>query len=71
MTTTPDQQTRDRALALALRLRKAGCHDEAQRLRVAVQQAEHEEAMVEIGRQVLARMVAEAEGQMAVLEGRG
>ena len=68
---TPDTQTRDRALTLALRLRKAGCHDEAQRLRAAVQQAEHEEAMVKIGRQVLARMVAEAEGQMAVLEGRG
>lgn len=71
MTTTPDHQTRDRALALALRLRKAGCHEEAQRLRAAVQQAEHEEAMVEIGRRVLAQMVAEAEGQMAVLEGQG
>lgn len=71
MTTAPDHQTRDRALALALRLRKAGCHDEAQRLRVAVQQADREEAMIEIGRRVLAQMVADAEGQMAVLEGRG
>lgn len=70
MTTTPDHQTRDRALDLALRLRKAGCHDEAQRLRAAVQQAEHEDAVREIGRRVLEQMVVEAEGQMAVLEGR-
>jgi hypothetical protein len=69
--TAPDTKTRDRALALALRLRKAGCHDEAQRLREAVQQAEHEEAMVEIGRRALEQMVADAEAQIVVLEGRG
>jgi hypothetical protein len=67
--TTPD--TRDRALSLALRLRKAGCHDEAQRLREAVKQAEHMDQMQQIGRQVLAQMVADAECQIVVLEGRG
>ena len=70
-TTTEEQKTRDRALSLALRLRKAGCHDEAQRLRVAVQQAEHQEQMQEIGRAILAGMVEEAERHMAMLEGRG
>lgn len=71
MTTTPDHQTRDRALSLALRLRRAGCHDEAQRLRAAVKQAEHMDQMQQIGRQVLAQMVADAESQIVVLEGRG
>ena len=69
--TTPETQTRDRALSLALRLRKAGCHDEAQRLRIAVQQAERQDQMQKIGRQVLEQMVEDAERQMVVLEGRG
>lgn len=69
--TTPNEQIRDRALSLALRLRKAGCHDEAQRLRIAVQQAERLDQMQKIGQQVLAQMVEEAEGQIVVMEGRG
>lgn len=69
--TTTDEQIRDRALSLALRLRKAGCHDEAQRLRIAVQQAERLDQMQKIGQQVLAQMVEEAEGQIVVMEGRG
>ena len=69
--TTPDTQTRDRALTLALRLRKAGCHDEAQRLRSAVKSAEQQELMQEIGRVILERMVEDAERQIVVLEGRG
>lgn len=68
---TPDTQTRDRALTLALRLRKAGCHDEAQRLRAAVKSAEQQELMQEIGRVILERMVEDAERQIVVLEGRG
>ena len=71
MTATPETQIRDRALSLALRLRKAGCHDEAQRLRIAVQQAEQQDQMREIGRKALEEMVADAERQMVVLEGRG
>ena len=66
-----DTQTRDRALTLALRLRKAGCHDEAQRLRAAVKTAEQQELMQEIGRAILERMVEDAEQQIVVLEGRG
>lgn len=66
-----DTQTRDRALNLALRLRKAGCHDEALRLRGAVKTAEQQELMQEIGRQVLTQMVEDAERHIVVLEGRG
>lgn len=69
--TTPDTQTRDRALTLALRLRKAGCHDEAQRLRTAVKTAEQQDLLQEIGRLVLAQMVKDAERQILLLEGRG
>lgn len=69
--TAPDHQTRDRALTLALRLRKAGCHDEAQRLRGAVKQAEHMDQMQQIGQQVLEQMVTDAERQIMVMEGRG
>ena len=61
MTTTPYLQTRDRALSLALRLRKAGCHDEAQRLRIAVQQAERQDQMQRLGRQVTSRTDTSAE----------
>ena len=60
-----------RALTLALRLHKAGCHDEAQRLRAAVKTAEQHELMQEIGRVILERMVEDAERQIVVLEGRG
>jgi hypothetical protein len=68
---TPDTQTRDRALSLALRLRKAGCHDEAQRLRIAVQHGEYLDNLRKIGLQELERMIADTERHIVVLEGRG
>jgi hypothetical protein len=67
----PDTQTRERALSLALRLRKAGCHDEAQRLRIAVQNGEYLDNLRKIGEEELRRMVDNIERQMVVLEGRG
>lgn len=66
-----DEHIRDRALSLALRLRRAGCHDEAQRLRVAVQHGEYLDNLRRIGRQELERMVEDTERQIVVLEGRG
>lgn len=66
-----DHQTRDRALSLALRLRKAGCHDEANRLRAAVRLGEQQDLISSIGKVLLDQMVEDAERQIAVLEGRG
>lgn len=69
--TDDDHQTRDRALSLALRLRKAGCHDEANRLRGAVRSGEQQDLISSIGKVLLDQMVEDAERQIAVLEGRG
>lgn len=61
--------THDHALSLARRLRKAGCHSEAQRLRSAVQQAQIQETMRDIGQQTFDQMVADAEKLLALMEG--